>query len=364
MVSDTIAALARDRTLHVMEWLGERALHRPTPTSARFLLEAHRLFLEIGDEEEEARRTAAFHVGGLIELARRLSEKKAYRDAAALYADVERILNERATSEEADLVGALKTESARDLGRLRSYVVHYKHYNRYRGGLEEPSDVLQGFRRARGLWPDNALWYTHEMDVLFGQGRDMDALRLREDAYAQVKQHPRRHELLTGRPAEAAWQARRPITALELLLKLGLAWRTDLTLAPAWNRVLGGWSRGMDLVELPGHGRTRVVFPIPLRATLKEASGEWIFEMMAPLDVFARSTSPDEAIHKAGDELAAEVRRLVQPYADELTIPATCRPSSEPDKLWFAKVATCRDGRPTGEVLACEPSTGRARSAE
>lgn len=382
----------------------------PTPASARFLLEAHRLFLEIGDEEE-ARRTAAFHVGGLIELARRLSvDKKAYRDAAALYTDVERMLNERTLPEDGDASGGPRAAGARDVGRLRSYVVHYKHYNRHLAGMEEPSDVLEGFRRARELWPDNALWYTHEIAVLFAQGRDMDALRLRTEAYAQVKQHPRRHELLTGRPAEAAWRRHRPFTALRLLLERDLASRADLRLAPVWNLVLGGWSRGVELAELPGHGQTRIVFSVPTRATLKEASGEWLFESTAPLEVFARATRPDEAIFKAGDKLAAEVLGLVQAFADELTkealerkvlllryvdllasdvgltfaterwllgriegaqfipvqhdfapldLPATCRPSSEPDKLWFAKVATRRDGRPTGEVLACELSVGR-----
>lgn len=388
---------------------------RPTPTSARSLLEAHRLFLEIGDEEE-ARRTAAFHVGGLIELARRLSrEKRAYHEAAALYADVERMLNDRARSQDTDLMEASPGRGVRDVNRLRSYVVHYKHYNRDLGGLEDSNDVLQGFRRARELWPENALWYAHEVAVLFKQGREMDALRLRDDAYDKVKQHPQRHQLLTGRPAEAAWQANRPITALKLLLSLGLRSRTDLTLEPAWSLVLGGWSRGVNLAELPGHGRTRVVFSTPPRATLKEAGDVWLFEIMTPLDVFTRSTSPDEAIYEAGDKLAAEVRRLVQAYADELTkeelerkvlllryvdllagdiglafskerwllgriegtrfipvqydfepleIPAVCRPSSEPDKLWFAKVATYRDGRPMGEVLACEPYIGRPQSAE
>lgn len=162
-----------------------------------------------------------------------------------------------------------------------------------------------------------------------------------------------------------------------------------------------GFFRGIKLTELSGHEGKRIVFSLPPIATLKEAGVEWLFEILE-LDIFKREKTPEEAIYKAGDELAKELLHLVHAYADELTkeqlerkvlllryvdllaseigldfpkerwivgrleeahfipaqdnfeplpVPATLLRSSEPDKLWFAKIKTLRDGRPIGEIL-------------
>lgn len=369
--------------------VGSRA--QPTPTTARLVFEAHRLFVELGDVDE-ARRTAAFHVGGLIELAKRLSREKRYEDAAALYSKIDQTLNER-----------IERHAPRggDLDRLRSYVLHYKHFNRYMAELESAQDVLAGYREARRLWPENALWYAHEIGFLLNEGRERDALELRREAYERLPVHPRQDEILTGRVAESALKARRPFTALELLLTLGLSSRKQLALQPSWDLVLGGWRRGVVLDELPGDDRSLVRFAQPVRATLQEVGDEWFFEI-ADLGVFKRADAPDRAVRGAGEALAHEIRRLVGAYADELTpeelerkvkllayvdllggeiglyfpsdrwllgriegssfipvqqdfeplsIPEGLRQPSEPDKLWLARVATLRDGRPTGEML-------------
>lgn len=384
---------------------------QPTVASARWLFEAHRLFLEVGDAEE-ARRTAHFHVGGLIELARQMSVDKEPARAATLYADIDHVLAERL--EEPLAHGARDHDDLGRLDRLRSYVLHYKHYNRHWAKLEGIEDTLQGYRSARGLWPDNALWYAHEIAMLFEQGRERDALELREQAYRTVPDHPRRDELLTGRAAVAAFRARRPFTALELLSKMGMSSRRDLALAPSWSVILDGFTRGVEFEELPGHGNTRVSFLKPVPATLKETGDEWFFKIEA-LEVFSREDNPLEAIQKAGDELAASMKRLVFTHVDELTrderkrkvflqrhidllggelglhfrkerwllgrieglcfvpvqrdfesltLPEEHRTVSEPDKLWFARVGTFRDGRPTGEILELTLAGDQRRKRE
>lgn len=166
----------------------------------------------------------------------------------------------------------------------------------------------------------------------------------------------------------------------------------------------GRWGRDERIVELRGHENIVVCFSQAVTATLKQVDDEWLFELPA-IGICARAGDPEEARQRAADQLAAEVNRLVRAFADELTreererktellgyvdllggelgldfpharwllgrvkgslfvpvqadfspigIPPALLAESDPEQLWFARVATFRDGKPKGEVLELE----------
>lgn len=167
------------------------------------------------------------------------------------------------------------------------------------------------------------------------------------------------------------------------------------------------------LDELRGNSPTVVSFSTKMVATFRKAGGEWIFEIR-DLGVRTSARNLEEARHKAADALAAEVKRLARAFPDELTraererrgkllksvdllggeigldfpetrwllghvkdaiftpiqkehgaigVPSVLLAKPQTDQLWFARVATFRDGRIKGEVLELKSARGEEPAA-
>jgi hypothetical protein len=167
--------------------------------------------------------------------------------------------------------------------------------------------------------------------------------------------------------------------------------------------------------ELPGHGGIVVRFSSALLAKQEKVDAEWLFAI-DELDVAERAADLEEAKRRAADRLAEDVNRLTRAFVDELSraerqrrtkllahidllggelgidfpserwllgrvkgtqfepVQDDFRPlvlppflhvqePSDPDKLWFARVATYRDGRPKGEILKLEPAPDEGSAA-
>ena len=85
---------------------------------------------------------------------------------------------------------AVRKAADADTVWIHSYVVHYKHWNRWRAGERSRDLTLAGFREAIKLWPQNALWWQREAELLLEAGRFNDAVGRVELAYQSVEAHP------------------------------------------------------------------------------------------------------------------------------------------------------------------------------
>jgi tetratricopeptide (TPR) repeat protein len=151
------------------------------------------------DQIDQALRYAKYGLELFVERARNQSENGDYESAAALY---ELLL------------------SRSDLSpRLRAYVRHYLHYNRahVRPAREGFAQTADGYERAAGEWPENALFWSRTIRawVLADDlGRARSCL---DRAIRAVRPHPQRDALLFARAARRLVELQRPFEAMELL---------------------------------------------------------------------------------------------------------------------------------------------------
>ncbi len=115
------------------------------PADADRVLLAHSVFVALGDTGN-AERTAALHVHGLVDLARRTSLDERFSEAWQQYDSVLRMLH----SGELGI-----TDQASQ--HLVSYVRYYRAWNGFRAGALDDAACLADYQRALEGWADNAL---------------------------------------------------------------------------------------------------------------------------------------------------------------------------------------------------------------
>ncbi len=276
-------------------------LERPDARSAEWIVRAHALYVELGDFEA-ARRTARFHLGGLVRLARETSLAGDRGRARRLYEIIEPLtINEP---------------------RVASYVIHYLHMNGH-WAEEMPSDVvLDGLQRGRAMWPENALWWQHETEILLELGRRNDALRTIDAAYEWVAEHPRRDLFLRVRPASRAMQLPgAEMDALRILDPLdGAALASDLDTRVKVGEIFERWRRGVEVPEVGRDATGHLVFHDALPTTLERlAAADFRAECRA-LERAGRASTPLGAFDKLARTVADELRPLVQTPSTRLTV--------------------------------------------
>ncbi|MCK6591176.1 MAG: hypothetical protein L6Q76_26790 [Polyangiaceae bacterium] len=162
----------------------------------------------------------------------------------------------------------------------------------------------------------------------------------------------------------------------------------------------------LPLHELKGHADVVVRFSHRVVPLFERSGGEWLLKIPT-LDLVERAPDQEEAKRRMADRIAADVNRLTRAFPSELSsderkyrakllehidllagelgidfprdrwllgrlrgsafvpvqdefaplaLVTSMQRASDPEKLWFARVATYRDGRPTGEVLELEPA--------
>lgn len=353
--------------------------------SAESIFRAHVIYLALG-EFDEAARLAHLHVGGLVDLARRVSLEEQYRPAWQYYTRIE---------------GLLRPPDDHPK-HLRSYVRHYATWNGLNAEALTEGDALRGFDEARDLWPDNALWQSRYVASLARLGREDEARAALTAAYAVVPPHPRRTATLLPEPAWAALRAG--------LGRLGLEWMgqledelTDTVDADGRNRLDSlkrRWESGVELstVPLPQVGE-RLVLLRPVEARVAEIGRGWL--ATADRVWHGRGATALEALVAVGQRLYERARylfgapygrlseadlrekqqliALVDPVNSDLGYPHRGHrwfigrieggrfrrvdgpeepielgpgvvADDDPLGLWFGRVPVYRDGHPSGKV--------------
>lgn len=275
-------------------------LESPDASSAEWIVHAHSLYVEAGDFDA-ARRTARFHLGGLVRLARRTSLEKRWSEARRLYGIIEPL--------------------AADEPRMTSYIAHYRHMNGHWCGADPKAVVLAGLTRARALWPENALWWQREVELLLELGRGGDALRTLDQAYAAVADHPRRDLFLRVRPALHAMRVPgAAVEALRILEPLSIGALEEEPEARAnWREILRLWARGVEVHEIGGSPPGRLVFHAPVALTLEGLDIDDYRAESRALERAARAATPLGALDKLALEVAKELRGLVETPSTRLS---------------------------------------------
>src|SRR5690606_23656022 len=152
------------------------------------LLEAHRHYSLAGDDEQ-AKRSARYGVGVIVNRARTLSKEGDYLRAASLYEFV---------TECAEL------QKLPINNEMHAYAVHYSHYNRYRASAHTVllRDTIAGYKHACALWPENAHFWSRLVRAHLYKGEPETALDVLEQALAKVPEHPRKHTVLRARSVD------------------------------------------------------------------------------------------------------------------------------------------------------------------
>lgn len=166
--------------------------------------------------------------------------------------------------------------------------------------------------------------------------------------------------------------------------------------------------------QLAGHEGTVVQLSRPVLGEYSRIGEQWQFSV-PELNVAGRGAEREEARRRAADQLATDVNRLTRAFVVDLSaeerkrrvtllhhvdilggeigidfpkdrwllgrikgarfepiqedfesiaIPAERLPEPDPERLWFARVATFRDGRLDGDVLELEAAPEAAQSRE
>ena len=370
---------------------------RPNGSSAELIVRAHGIYVELGDFEN-ARRTARFHVGGLVQIARRESRNGRVSEARRLYESIEPLAGHDS--------------------RLSSYIVHYGRMNGLWAGELSRDAAIDGLRRARDLWPENALWWQREAEILLEMGRSVDAVDLIGRAYGSVPEHPRRNLFLRVRPAAHAMlgEVGAPTAALRIIAPLEANPPDDDPDATRHLRAIEDqWREGVPLSELGEAAPHHLVFHAPVVVSLVRIAQDDVRAESVPLQRAARSATALGALARLAQVVAEELRGMIQTPSHRLSdgevhrkgvllslvdalnsdiglthrterwlvgriegarfVPVQVHlppidlaaegatPIAAPDTLYFARFRARRDGSPEGPPLAWELA-GSGRSLE
>lgn len=265
------------------------------------LLEAHRHFLAAGDLDR-AKAYARYGATLLVDKARQQSFSNKFDEAARTY---------RFVVDAAD-------EGSLPVGRqLKGYARHYMHYNRARAGLESYKETERGYREALDAWPENALFWSRLVRVLFHDNRPAEALNELEKARHQVPDHPLKRTFLIARTVRGlldqngdrmsdailAWDGYHPDTEQareveeRLAARLAEGWKTDRLL----------------LVPEPS-----LFFTRPQEIQIERVTGGWLARIGISEMVF-KGSSPHGAMQELVERLRKEAERLVRSYTPDLS---------------------------------------------
>lgn len=287
------------------------SLHSLEPEHADRVLRAHAIFVELGDLAK-AEQTAALHVHGLVELARRTSLGKDFKQAWQQYDGLWRMLSS-GTFGTADAAGR----------HLVSYVRHYRAWNGQRAGALDDAICLHEYQESLRQWPENALWHQRTIEGLIRQGHLQEARTSIAAAYEQVPEHPRRDELLRGRPAWTAMNAGAPLLSLELIEPvLELPAEEYPGVAQERDTLLRRWAQGVSLSEISYRApavdtgapesapQGLVVFLRKTNVTVRKTGVAWVARL-PELAADGRANVPLAALEGLGAGLASEAYRLI-----------------------------------------------------
>jgi hypothetical protein len=281
------------------------------PEQADRVLRAHAIFVDLGDMSS-AEQTAALHVHGLVDLARRTSLDEHYPEAWRQYDGILRMMQSGIWSTR-DRIGK----------RLLSYVRHYRSLNGARAGALDDATCLGEYQLALASWPENALWHQRTIESLIRLGRPIEATQSVVEAYGKVEEHPRRDELLRVRPAQTALVRGLPLLSLELIEPV-LDLPADLypEVADGGKALLRRWEAGLAISELPFHPASggaegRIVFHAQPKVELRRSGGNWTARLHG-LAFEAHALSPRAAIEALARQLADETLRLVSTPSSNL----------------------------------------------
>lgn len=281
------------------------------PEQASRVLHAHAIFVELGDMSL-AERTAALHVHGLVELARRTSLNERYAEAWRQYDGLLRMMQ-----------SGLWSTGDRFGRRLLSYVRHYRSRDGALAGALNEATCLAEYQQALAEWPENALWHQRFIEALIRLGRPIEAMQAVHRAYERVDPHPRRDELLRVRPAGTALRSELPLLSLELIEPV-LDVPVDLfpEVSDGCRALLRRWESGLAVLELPfraGRGETegRLVFHAPVTVDVRKAGDAWAARLRGLMKE-GRAAQPRAAIEALAVYLADETCRLVSTPSSNL----------------------------------------------
>lgn len=282
------------------------------PEHADRVLLAHSIFLALGDSAN-AERTAALHVHGLVDLARRTSLNERFSDACQQYHSVLRMLNSSDFGVE-DRAGQ----------RLLSYVHHYYAWNGSRAGALDDVACLDEYERAIEEWPENALWHQRVIETFIRLGRFVEARRAIDHGNSCVESHPRKYELLRVRPAWTALNVGALQLSLELIDPLvELSADEFPEVAEGRDAILRGWKHGRRFEALTffrgdaeAEGRVELLQPVEVR--VRSSASGWSAEMPG-LWMEAGAERPGKALEALARNLGEEARRLISTPTSDLS---------------------------------------------
>jgi len=282
------------------------------PEHADRVIRAHAIFVEVGDMSN-AERTAALHVHGLVDLARRTSLNERFSDAWQQYDSVLRLLSS----------GELGVKD-RAGQRLLSYVRHYRAWNGSRAGALDDAACLPDYQQALDGWPENALWHQRVIQSLVRLGRLVDARQAVGSAYDHVQQHPRCDELLRVRPAWTALAANALAFSLELIEPiLDVSPDRFPEVADGRDALLQRWLHGLAFEELSfrsdgAGGEQSVKLLQPIEVRVRRIASGWVAQVRSP-SIEGRAEGPLGSVEALGRDLANEVRRLIGAPTSDLS---------------------------------------------
>lgn len=294
------AAEARPLLVRAARLLCEsvNALDTFDPIDAERVFRAHMLYVQLG-EWDEAARTARLHVGGLVELARRKSIGDRFDEARQLYGRIEAMLS------------PMTPHTDESMRRLHSYAMHYRAYNARKAGIAPAGEVLDAYREATSLWPENALWHQRLISQSFELGRLTEAQEAVQLAYDQVPAHPRRDTFLRIAPAWSALEAGvggAGLSLIEPILASGEL--SDPDGVARLGELLKRWERGVD-VRLLTRTNGCLVFNHPTLVRVARSGERWR-ALISGANVDGRAAGPGAAITRAADALAAKALWLLR----------------------------------------------------
>jgi hypothetical protein len=267
------------------------------PVDADSVFRAHTLFVRTGDFTN-ARRTARLHAAGLIDLAKRTSLKREWVEAQRLYGSI------------LDLLEQHEVDTSKVHGRhTKSYVVHYRGYNDERANQASSSQALEDYRESLALWPENALWWQHQIEAFINRGDGRSAKDCINRADQAVSDHPRRDTMLRARPARTAMEEA-PTLALEIVDGHTIPFEQDPHGAELLAQIFQVWAGGVTLRSLSrSHGE--LVFRRPTVVSVEQRGDAWRAQFPEFHSKPGRGTTALSALLNLADRLGAEAQRLL-----------------------------------------------------
>lgn len=266
---------------------------RSADRAALAVLEAHRHYVALGDDER-ARRFARYSTALLVEEGKRRSLLHRFDDAARLYESVLYLAESRALPVPA---------------RLRGYVRHYVHFNRAKAERESLADTERGYREALVDWPENALFWSRLVRTQFYIGKAAAALATLEHARHAVPPHEDKEPVLIARTvrgllhrssghlvdAVCVWDNYVPTTRHAREVEISLQRALE-----------AGWvTRELALPNVE-----RLIFSRPQRIKMLHSAGVWIAELV-DLRCVARGATAKRSLDQLLREVREETKALV-----------------------------------------------------